>query len=194
MAFEDLDLDDNEYDLEPEDSPSPEESGNRTFYIVAAVIGGVMLLSLICLALYALVYAPQRRNQQATQVAAINAQNTQVAQAAVETGLAAQFTNTPTVTLIPPTATTSPSPSPTLLVAAPTSVLVTPTIDRTATVSALLTEAAAGRLTPAPSPTPSPSALPDTGFVEDVGIPAMVGLALVLVVVIFLTRRLRTAR
>ena len=188
MAFEDLDLDDNEFDLEPEDSSSPEESGNRTFYIVAGVVGGVMLLSLICLALYALVYAPGRRNQQATEVAAINAQNTQVAQAAVETGLAAQFTATPTKTPIPPTATASPSP--TLVIAPPTQVLVTPTIDRTATVSALLTEAAAGRLTP----TPTPSALPDTGFAEDVGIPAMVILALVLVVVIFLTRRLRTAR
>jgi hypothetical protein len=191
MAFEDLDLDDNEFDLEPEDSPSAEDSGNRTFYIVAGIIGGVMLLSLICLALYALVYAPGRRNDQATQVAAINAQNTQVAQAAVETGLAAQFTNTPTVTPIPPTATASASPSPTLIVAPATDVLVTPTIDRTATVSALLTEAAAGRLTP--TPTLTPSALPDTGFVEDVGIPAMVGLALVLVVIIFMTRRLRTA-
>ncbi|HUV29136.1 MAG TPA: LPXTG cell wall anchor domain-containing protein, partial [Anaerolineales bacterium] len=66
---------------------------------------------------------------------------------------------------------------------------VTPTIDRTATVSALLTEAASGRLTP----TPTASSLPDTGFAEDVGIPAMVGLALLLVVIIFLARRLRTA-
>jgi len=189
MAFEDMDLDDNEFDLDSEDSSAPEESANRTFYIVAGVIGGVMLLSLICLALYALVYAPQQRNVRATQVAAINAQNTQLAQAAVETGLAAKFTATPTVTPIPPTATTSPSPSPTLVIAQPTQVIVSPTIDRTATVSALLTEAAAGRLTP----TPTASALPDTGFAEDVGIPAMVGLALVLVVVIFLARRLRTA-
>jgi LPXTG-motif cell wall-anchored protein len=189
MAFEDLDLDDNEFDLEPDDSSSPEEPGNRTFYIVAGVIGGVMLLSLICLALYALVYAPQRRDQQATEIAAINAQNTQVAQAAVETGLAAQFTATPTVTPIPPTVTATPSSSPTLVIAPATDVLASPTIDRTATVSALLTEAAAGRLTP----TPTASALPDTGFAEDVGIPAMVGLALVLVVIIFLTRRLRTA-
>ena len=111
MAFEDMDLDDNDFDLEAEDSSAPEDSGNRTFYIVAGVIGGVMLLSLICLALYALVYAPQKRNQQATQVAAINAQNTQVAQAAVETGLAAKFTATPTRTPIPPTATASPSPT-----------------------------------------------------------------------------------
>jgi len=187
MAFEDMDLEDNEFDLESDDSSPPEESTNRTFYIVAAAIGGVMLLSLICLALYALVYAPQQRNRQATQVAAINAQNTQVAQAAVETGLAAKFTATPTITPIPPTATASASP--TLVIAQPTQGPVTPTIDRTATVAVLLTEAAAGRLTA----TPTASALPDTGFVEDVGIPAMVGLALVLVVVIFLTRRLRTA-
>ena len=63
MAFEDMDLDDNDFDLEGDDSSDPEDSGNRTFYIVAGVIGGVMLLSLICLALYALVYAPQRRDQ-----------------------------------------------------------------------------------------------------------------------------------
>ena len=189
MAFEDMDLDDNDFDLDGNNSSDPEDSGNRTFYIVAGVIGGVMLLSLICLALYALVYAPQRRDQQATQNAAINAQNTQVAQAAVETGLAAKFTATPTRTPIPPTSTASPSP--TLVLAAPTQTQgqVTPTIDRTATVSALLTEAASGRETP----TPTPSSLPDTGFVEDVGIPAMVGLALLLVVIIFLARRLRTA-
>ena len=187
MAFEDMDLEDNEFDLESDDSSPPEDSTNRTFYIVAAAIGGVMLLALICLALYALVYAPQQRVREATQVAALNAQNTQVAQAAVETGLAAKFTATPTITPIPPTATASPSP--TLVIAQPTQGPVTPTIDRTATVAVLLTEAAAGRLTP----TPTASALPDTGFVEDVGIPTMVGLALLLVVIIFLTRRFRTA-
>ena len=187
MAFEDMDLDENEFDLEPEETPPPEESPNRTFYIVAGVIGGVMLLSLICLALYALVIAPQRRNQQATQVAAIDAQNTQVAIAAEETALAAKFTPTPTITPIPPTATSSPTA--TLVIATSTSVVVTPTIDRTATVAALLTEAAAGEITA----TPTSSALPDTGFAEDVGVPVMVGLALFLVVVIFLARRLRTA-
>lgn len=188
MAFEDMDLEDNEFEMETEESSAPEESGNRTFYIVAGVIGGVMLLSLICLALYALVYAPQRREQQATQAAAINAQNTQVAQAAVETGLASKFTATPTRTQIPPTRTASPSP--TLVIAAPTTqVQVSPTIDRTATVSALLTEAASG----VDTPTATPSSLPETGFAEDVGIPAMVGLALLLVVIIFLARRLRTA-
>jgi LPXTG-motif cell wall-anchored protein len=190
MAFEDMDFDDNDFDVDSDDPSEPEGSDNRTFYIVAGVIGGVMLLSLIFLALYALVIAPQQRNQRATQEAAINAQNTQVAQAAVETGLAARFTATPTQSPIPPTSTVTASPSPTLVIAAPTTaVVVSPTIDRTATVSALLTEAASGRETP----TATASSLPDTGFVEDVGIPAMVGLALLLVVIIFLARRLRTA-
>ena len=189
MAFEDLDLEDNDFDLDNGDSPDPDDSGNRTFYIVAGVIGGVMLLALIFLAIYALWLAPSQRSGRATQEAALNAQNTQVAQAAVETGLAAKFTATPTRTTIPPTLTASPSP--TLVIAAPTQTQaqVTPTIDRTATVAALLTEAASGRDTP----TATPSALPDTGFAEDVGIPAMVGLALLLVVIIFLARRLRTA-
>ena len=188
MAFEDMDLDDNEFDLEPEGTPPPEDSSNRSFYIAAGVIGGVMLLSLIFLALYALVIAPQRSSS-ATQTAqsnAINAQATQVAQAAQETSLAALFTFTPTVTMIPLTATASPSP--TLVIAQPTDVFVTPTIDRTATVAALLTEAASGRDTA----TPTPSALPDTGFADEAGVPVMVGLALVLVVIIFLARRLRT--
>jgi len=187
MAFEDMDLEDNDFDLEPDETPPLEESPNRTFYIVAGVIGGVMLLSLICLALYALVIAPQRQDDQATQVALVNAQNTQVAIAAEETALAAKFTSTPTVTPIPPTATASPTATSVLVT--PTEVLVSPTIDRTATVVALLTEAAGGQLTA----TPTASALPDTGFAEDVGVPVMVGLALVLVVVIFLARRLRTA-
>ena len=106
--------------------------------------------------------------------------------AAQETSLAALFTFTPTVTMIPLTATASPSP--TLVIAQPTDVFVTPTIDRTATVAALLTEAASGRDTA----TPTPSALPDTGFADEAGVPVMVGLALVLVVIIFLARRLRT--
>ena len=189
MAFEDMDFEENDFDSEGGESPDPDDSGNRTFYIVAGVIGGVMLLALIFLAIYALVIAPQQSSSRATQAAAIVAQNTQLAQAAIETGLAAKFTATPTRTTIPPTFTASPSP--TLVIAAPTQPQgqLTPTIDRTATVAALLTEAASGRETP----TQTPSSLPDTGFAEDVGIPAMVGLALLLVVIIFLARRLRTA-
>jgi LPXTG-motif cell wall-anchored protein len=38
-----------------------------------------------------------------------------------------------------------------------------------------------------------PTAIPNTGFADDVGLPAMLGMAVLLVVVIFLARRLRTA-
>jgi LPXTG-motif cell wall-anchored protein len=180
MAYEDTNM-----DLGPEEPdegvPPPEDSGNRTFFIVAGIIGGIMLLALICLALYALVLAPRQRSQQAAQVATVNAQNTQVAMAAEKTALAGKWTATPTVTPVMPTATTTPTP-----VVAPTQA-GSPTVDRTATVAALLTEAAAGKLTA----TSTASGLPDTGFAEDVGLPILVGLAFVLIVIIFLARRLR---
>ncbi len=183
MAFEDMDMDNN---VEVNETPPPEESSNRTFLLVVGILGGIMLLTLICLGVYALIIAPQRSNQRATQVAEINAQNTQVALSAEQTGTVASFTDTPTVTSIPPTATTRP----TQVVAVPTEALVTFTPDsRTATVAALLTQAAASQGTM----TPTASGLPQTGFADEVGVPGLLGLALVLIVVIFLARRLRTA-
>jgi LPXTG-motif cell wall-anchored protein len=56
-------------------------------------------------------------------------------------------------------------------------------------VAALITQGAAAAKTPVVTST----ALPQTGFAEDVGLPGLLGVAVVLVVVIFLTRRLRTA-
>jgi LysM repeat protein len=283
MTLEDMD-DDNIETVE--ETPAPEGPSNRTFFIVAGVLGGILLLALLCLALYTLFYAPQQRNQQATQVAEINAQNTQVALAVTQTSEAAAWTATPSrtptasktivyvvregdtlesiarlfgvtveellalnqkpnVTIQPgeevqipdrgqirsttivyvvregetlesiarlfgvtvaelmalnqkPNITVQPgeeilipdrgqiSTTPTPVLAAPGA---SPTADRTATVAFLLTEAAIGRLTV----TPTASGLPATGFAEDVGVPGMVGLALVLIVVVFLARRLRTA-
>ncbi len=52
-------------------SAPPEESSNRTFVIAAAAVGGLLVLSMVCLALYALVVAPrqqQSRDAQATQI------------------------------------------------------------------------------------------------------------------------------
>jgi LPXTG-motif cell wall-anchored protein len=231
MTFEDMD--DNNVEI-TEETPAPEGSSNRTFFIVAGVLGGILLLALLCLALYTLLYAPQQRNQQATQAAEINDQNTQVAMAVTQTSEAAAWTatpsNTPTASktivyvvregdtlesiarlfgvtvaelltlnqkpnvtiqlgeqiLIPDRGQIRITPTPVL--AAPT-IGASPTADRTATVSFLLTEAAIGKLTV----TPTASGLPATGFADDVGVPGLVGLALVLIVVVFLARRLRTA-
>ena len=57
--------------------PPEEESSNRTFVIAAAAVGGLLVLSMICLGLYALVVAPTpaagRREPQATQIVIDNA-------------------------------------------------------------------------------------------------------------------------
>ncbi len=103
MAFEDLDTEGTEgqeFEVE-EQIPPPEESSNRTFIIVAAILGGVTLLALLCIAVYALVILPRQRSQRETEIARLNAQNTQVALALTQTAAARAFTATPTVTPVP---------------------------------------------------------------------------------------------
>jgi hypothetical protein len=178
-----------EFNEEPEEEEEalPEESSNRTFLLVAGGLGLLVIVSLICIAVYALVLVPRRRDAQSTQVAEINAQNTQVAYASGLTAEASAWTDTPTPTRIPNTATPSPTP---LLAPSNTPAAGQPTEDpRTATVAALLTIQAGGNLTT----TPTVTELPDTGFADDVGIPGMLALAAALILVILLARRLRTA-
>ena len=297
MTFEDMDLDS---DLEPAAPPPPEESGNRTFLIAAGVLGGITVIALICMVLYALVLLPRRQSSQQRQVATINAQNTQVALAITQTASALRVpTHTPEptqparppwlgilglalnsdianqmglppglkgvlitglepgspvegaglqpgtenavingqnvpiggdvllaidgkpvstpqdvenilsglepgvtvnltilrggteqtipVVLTPKPEGAIPTPTPVVVVATPTKVT---TFDpRTATVAALLTQAAINTQTVVPTST----ALPQTGFADEVGLPAMLILAVLLIAVIFIARRLRTA-
>lgn len=184
-----MDFEENENEANVDGTPPPENANNRTFVLVAGILGAIMLLTLVGLGLYAFVFGPSQRERQATQVAEINAQNTQVARAAALTAAALQFTATPSPTAIP-TDTPPPTASPTPVVVIPTQVLATNTPDpRTATVAALLTQAAAAQETV----TPTASGLPQTGFGEDVGVPGLVGLTLVLIGVIFLARRMRAA-
>ena len=168
---------------------SEEQGGNRTFWLVAGILGAILILALVCMVVYAMVIMPPQRAGQSTLAAEINIQNTEVASAAGMTAQADAWTSTPTVTSTPVPITVTSSPTPVL---APTDTpdgAGEPTQDpRTATVSALLTQQA-GNLTT----TPTSTGLPDTGFADDVGIPGMVALAAVLVVVIFLARRMRTA-
>lgn len=186
MAFENIDSGLSEA---PE-APPPNGSGgnNRPFIIVAGILGAITLLALACIAAYALVIRPQRRAEQASQLARLNTQNTQVAQAITQTSAAGSFTATPTATRVPPTATQTPTP----VVAQPTNTQVLAQSDpRTATVAALLTQAAGIQRTP--TVRVSATALPTTGFADEVGVPGMLALATLLIAVIFLARRLRTA-
>ncbi len=42
------------------DAPPPEESSNRTFLIAAGILGGIVLLSIACLAGYVLIILPSQ--------------------------------------------------------------------------------------------------------------------------------------
>ena len=184
--MDDFDLD----NMELEEEPQPEDSGNRTFVLVAAILGGILLVSLVLIALYAMVYLPRSRGTQSTEVAEINAQNTEVAMLSGMTAEAKSWTSTPSATPTRSPKTATPSPT---LVLAPTD---TPemgeepgaTLDpRTATVAALFTEQAEKLTT-----TPMSTGLPDTGLMDNVGISGLVALAASLVLVIFLARRMRS--
>lgn len=165
--------------LEPQ---PPEESNNRTFLIAAGILGGIVLLSIACLAGYALLILPgqQAANQQNKN--AVGTQNAVVAQALTATSQAIAF----------PTATVTPSQTPVVAQSSPTTVpiIATNTQDpATATVAAALTLAAQAQLTHVPTST----ALPGTGIGDQYGAPGLVIIGMALIVVIFLARRLRVA-
>ncbi len=174
-----------------------ESGNNRTFLIAAGVIGGLILLSLICMAAYALVFLPQQQAAREAQQAQINLQNTQVAAAFTSTAQVLLFTPT----LPPATETPIPTSTNTPVVAEATATPLpdTPTPEPiTATVAAAYTQAALMEKTLVPTAEgistafAAVTAVPDTGFIDDVGLPGMVIMAAVLMAVIFLARRLRS--
>jgi hypothetical protein len=162
------------------DAPPPEESSNRTFLVAAGILGGIVLLSIACLAGYALLILPSQRNTQQAAATAQAVQNLQVAQALTATSEALSI---PTATVTPP-----PTQTPLIALATATVAAATNTPDpATATVAAALTQAAQAQLTHVPTST----ALPGTGFADEYGAPGLVILGMALVGVIFLARRLR---
>lgn len=181
--------------------PLPEDTTNRTFIIAVAVIGGLLVLSMICLGGYALFLGPRQQEQrvaEATDIFLTNvAGQTQTAQPVVAT-------DTPVPTSTP---TSSPSPTPTQVVAVSTETPGTPlaTVDPgTATAIAQATAAAAQPTstpppgatatqtrTPIPRPSPTPTSLPVAGFADEAGIPGLAILGAVLVAVMLAARRLR---
>ncbi|MEJ2446372.1 MAG: hypothetical protein P8Y37_00300 [Anaerolineales bacterium] len=190
------DFDDLEFEeVGDEDSLSTSRGSNRTFLIVAGILGGILLIALLAIAAYAVLVLPGRDTNQQTQAAEIIATNTAIAEQAQLTAIAKQVTMTPTNTAtLPPSDTPTLTPSSTSTpVLAPTNTPTpsdgTPDPAATATVAALLTQQAGGDATLVPTAT----ALPDTGFADDFGVPGLVLIAGVLVVIIILSRRLRTS-
>lgn len=186
MAFTDM----NDVEQELGEEKPPERNGNRTFLIIAGTLGGLMVLALLCIAGLALFrYLPSQR-------AAQNANATNEAQATAIAFAASQTASVPTATAtrrptFTPTNTQAPTNTP-VIVLAPTK---SPTIDiAIATRNALLTQIAATAATRASvtPPRPTSTALPVTGIADELGTPGLVTAAFVLVVIIFLMRRLRT--
>ena len=198
MTFENLDIDD-DLDFVDNDGETPEQSSNRTFLIAAAILGVIALLSLICIAVFAIWYIPSRNAQQTAQAETVAAQNATVDAIINETSTAAAeavmapFTSTFTATPL----LESPTP---LLTSTP--VVVEPVESEAATVAPEMLTATALHATLTANAElfsltltakATVTAIPETGFADEVGLPVMLGLAVLLIVIFFLARRVRTA-
>lgn len=171
------------YDDPDFDEPNPpEESNNRTFLLAAGVLGGLVLLGLLCIAGYLFFRNNANQQNDATIVAQVTQQQATVQAGVTQTLISQNLTQTAAVTnTVPPTntpviaaasATSSPTPAP-----------------ATVTIAAGLTQVANTTQTVIPTST----ALPNTGFADDVGAPGLMLIAVALVAVIFLVRRLRSS-
>lgn len=128
---------------EPE-QPEAGEGNNRTFLIAAIVLGGIVLLSLVCMAVYALVILPgQKANAKMTEDA-MAVVYTQTAVVDQQTQEAALFT----ATLAPTeTATLAPTETPVVVFATSTPTVASTSDPATATVQALQTQLAVSQST-----------------------------------------------
>jgi LPXTG-motif cell wall-anchored protein len=187
----------NSFDLNGTEAPPPSPGGsdNRSFILVVSILVGLFLIAALGMAAYVLGVVLPKNKAQSTQAAQINFANTATVAALTQAATLAVKSPTPVPPTLTPTSTATLKPSFTPVLAIPTNTqapLKEDTLDpRTATVSALLTQAAQAQLTGTSMPTST--ALPKTGFAEDVGIPSLLGLAVLLIVVIFLVRRMRAS-
>jgi hypothetical protein len=184
--------------METPDAPPPEQKNNRTFWIVGGIMAGLVFLTLVCMAVYFLVIAPRIAAQRTAAQATIEAGNAQAVQQLTLTAQAALFSPTPKNTLVPLKTGT---PVPNTLVPSPTPVIAVNTPISTATndpatLAALQTQLAAqmsatGLAAMGTRTTVAGGGMPTTGFFDEVGLPTMIILALALIIVIFLARRMR---
>jgi len=167
------------------DAAPPEENNNRTFIFIAGGLGLVVLLSIVCLAVYALVILTRNR---ATTAQALDAQNTQVAEMNAALTATVQAAIVPTMTFTP-----LPSPTPVLAQLEPSATPLPPTPDpATATVAVALTQVANAAQNPVTPPAPGGS-MPRSRIADEYGLPGLLAATLILVIVIVVARRMRSA-
>lgn len=180
-------------------APPPEEAQNRTFIILAAALGGLFVIGLLCLGAYVFFISPRQQGIRLTQVAQISLTNEAInAQATAM----AEPTNTPILPTEVPSETPLPAPTDTPPPAATDTPLPpAPTSTRLSAAAATNTPGGAvgsatptplvGGLRPTATRTAVPTQLPGTGFADEAGVPGLILLSLALVAVVIIARRLR---
>ena len=171
------------YDEPDFDEPTPpEESSNRTFLLIAGILGGLVFLGLLCIAGYLFFRNSSNNQNQLTAVAQLTQQQMTVQAGVTQTVIAQNQTQTAAVTnTVPPTNTP--------VIAEATSTFTASPAPATVTIAAGLTIVAGSTQTVIPTST----ALPNTGFADDFGVPGLMLVAVALIAVIFLVRRLRSS-
>jgi hypothetical protein len=165
-----------------DDANPPEESSNRTFLWAATGLGGLVLLGLLCIVGYFFLRNNSNQQTQSTAEFQLTQQQATIQAGVTQTLIVQNLTQTAAVTnTVPPTSTP--------VIAEATSTLTATANPATATLGAAFTQIANSTQTIIPTST----ALPNTGFADDVGAPGLILIAIVLVVVIFLVRRLRAS-
>lgn len=173
-------FDDDNADFD-EASP-PEESNNRTFLLIAGIFGGLILLALLCIGGYAFFQISSANQNDLTAQAQGTQQQATIQAGLTQTAVAQSLMQTAAVTnTVPPTNTP--------VIAEATATLTATPNPATATVGAAFTQIAVSTQTIIATST----ALPNTGFADDVGAPGLMLIAMALVAVIFLVRRLRAS-
>lgn len=208
---DDDDDDDLNDDLDNNEEPAVAGAGagtgaatgpNRNFMLALGVLGAIFVLMIIVLAILFLSRrSPGVGNSSISQTnAVILISNTQTAGAATQTRafmLTPSATPTMTDTPVAPTATHTQVvalATATSAVGSGQIITITPNLQTlTATIGAALTQSVQQTQTKTAQSNVTGTAtnLPKTGFAEDVGLPGLFGLALGLLVVIILARRLR---
>ena len=186
----------------------PEESTNRSFVIASIALGGIFVAGLLALGLYLFKVKPTRISANATQVAEINASNTQVAidadatsgahmilaeaahVVAAEPTIASTVVPTTTVPTEMPTQAPPTSQEPALVVE-PAGLSANASNDTTGSVIEEYSEEYTDSSTTIPVVEVSPATLPNSGFMDEVGLPTLLLAALGLLVVIIVTRTIR---
>ncbi len=160
--------------MENPEETTQEEGKNRSFVILVAVLGGLLVLGIGAFVAWALLIAPRIRQDVESQNEAIFATNTAIAIAAAATETAA-VTPTPTDTPVP---TDTPPPTATPTSRPTTNTPESETPGPTATLSLA---------TPETNGEENAAAVPDTGIGLMGGVALAIGLAFILILV----RRLR---